>query len=117
LSAKCLSKYIEAYKAAYAAYVAAFAAYTAKAKEVNAVYEEAKAAAQKYVATRRSEEASKRAFNFAVKRFEIGMINTYEYTATQSALYNASSSVLSAKYDLIFKLKVLDYYMGNPLKL
>lgn len=86
-------------------------------QDILTAYEEAKAAAQKYVATRRSEEASKRAFNFAVKRFEIGMINTYEYTATQSALYNASSSVLSAKYDLIFKLKVLDYYMGNPLKL
>lgn len=86
-------------------------------QDIIKAYEEAKAASQKFAAARRSEDAARRALNFAVKRYEVGMINTYEYTATQAALYKASTSVLSAKYDLIFKLKVLDYYMGNPIRL
>lgn len=86
-------------------------------QDIIKAYEEARAASQKFAAARRSEDAARRALNFAVKRYEVGMINTYEYTATQAALYKASTSVLSAKYDLIFKLKVLDYYMGNPIRL
>lgn len=86
-------------------------------QDIIRAYEEARAASQKFAAARRSEDAARRALNFAVKRYEVGMINTYEYTATQAALYKASTSVLSAKYDLIFKLKVLDYYMGNPIRL
>ncbi|MBL7766758.1 MAG: TolC family protein [Chitinophagaceae bacterium] len=86
-------------------------------QDIYKAYEEARAANQKYQAAKRSEDASKRALDFAIKRYEVGMINTYEYTSTLNSLYNASSSVLSAKYDLIFKLKVLDYYMGNSLKL
>jgi outer membrane protein len=86
-------------------------------QDIYKAYEEARASAQKYIAAKRSEEAAQRAMDFAGKRYNIGMISTFEYTSTLNTLFNASSSVLSAKYDLIFKLKVLDYYMGNPIKL
>ncbi len=86
-------------------------------QDIYKAYEEAKASSQKYYAAKRAQDASERALDFAVKRYAIGMINTFEYTSTLNSFYTASSSVLSSKYDLIFKLKVLDYYMGNPLKL
>ena len=86
-------------------------------QDIYKAYEEAKASAQKYNAAKLAQDAAQRALDFAVKRYTAGMINTYEYTSIQNSLYNASSSTLSSKYDLIFKLKVLDYYMGNPLKL
>jgi outer membrane protein len=86
-------------------------------QDIYKAYEDAKASSQKYYAAKRAQEASERALDFASKRYEIGMINTFEYTSTLNSFHSASSSVLSSKYDLIFKLKVLDYYMGNPLKL
>jgi outer membrane protein len=86
-------------------------------QDIYQAYQETNAAAQKYNASRKAQDASKRAMDFAAKRYEIGMINTFEYTSTLNAYYTASSTVLSSKYDLIFKLKVLDYYMGNPIKL
>ena len=86
-------------------------------QDIYKAYEDAKSAAQKYTAAKRAQDASGRALEFAVKRYAIGMINTYEYTSTLNSFYTSSSSALSSKYDLIFKLKVLDYYMGNPLKL
>lgn len=86
-------------------------------QDILIAYEQAKAASQKYNATLRSQEASSRALNFAVKRYEIGMISPFEYMSSLNTLNQNNSNVLSSKYDLIFKLKVLDYYMGNPLKL
>ncbi|GBL35949.1 hypothetical protein EMGBS15_15440 [Filimonas sp.] len=86
-------------------------------QDIYKAYEEAKASSQKYYAAKRAQDASERALDFAVKRYAVGMINTFEYTSMLNSFYTASSSVLSSKYDLIFKLKVLDYYMGNPLKL
>jgi outer membrane protein len=86
-------------------------------QDIYTAFEQAKASSQKYTAAKHSQEAAKRALDFAIKRYEIGMINTYEYTSILNSYYTASTSVLSSKYDLIFKLKVLDYYMGNPLKL
>ena len=86
-------------------------------QDIYKAYEDAKASSQKYYAAKRAQDASERALEFASKRYEIGMINTFEYTSTLNSFHTASSSVLSSKYDLIFKLKVLDYYMGNPLKL
>lgn len=86
-------------------------------QDIYKAYNDVKASSGKYLAAKRASDAAERALDFAVKRYKIGMINTYEYTATQNSFLSASSSVLSAKYDLIFKMKVLDYYMGNPIKL
>lgn len=86
-------------------------------QDIYTAFEQAKASSQKYIAAKRSQEAAKRALDFAIKRYGVGMINTYEYTSILNSYYTASTSVLSSKYDLLFKLKVLDYYMGNPLKL
>jgi outer membrane protein len=86
-------------------------------QDVFTAYEQARAASQKYSSARRSQDAAMRALEFAVKRYQAGMISTFEYTSSLNTLYTASTNTLAAKYDLIFKLKVLDYYLGNPLKL
>jgi outer membrane protein len=72
---------------------------------------------QKYYAADRAAVAARRAFDFAQKRYDLGLTNTVEYLTTQNTLYTAESRLASAKYDLIFKLKVIDYYLGKELKL
>ncbi|GAA4457863.1 TolC family protein [Rurimicrobium arvi] len=74
-------------------------------------------AIQKYYASRRSQEAAQRAFDFAEKRYALGLTNTVEYLVTQNNLYKAEATLLNNKYDLIFKLKVIDYYLGKKLAL
>lgn len=74
-------------------------------------------AIQKYYAAKRSQDAAQRAFDFADKRYALGLTNTIEYLTTQNNLYKADGTFLNAKYDLIFKLKVIDYYLGKQLKL
>ncbi len=72
---------------------------------------------QKYYASLRAEEAAKRALDFAQKRYDLGLTSTVDFLVTQNQHYTAEYNLLSAKYDLIFKLKVIDYYLGKELKL
>lgn len=86
-------------------------------QDVYKAHNDATNAVQKYYAAKRSQEAAQRAFDFAAKRYELGLTNTVEYLSTQNNLYKAEASLLNSKYDLIFKLKVIDYYLGKQLTL
>ena len=72
---------------------------------------------QKYYAAKRADEAAERALDFARKRYDLGLTSTVDLLVTQSQAYTAESNLLSAKYNLIFSLKVVDYYLGKELKL
>ena len=78
---------------------------------------QAKAAKQKYTAALSTKQSAQRALDFAIKRYKIGMLPTFEYTQTQNNFNQASFNALAAKYEMIFKAKVLDFYIGKPIKL
>ncbi|MEI8280551.1 MAG: TolC family protein [Bacteroidota bacterium] len=80
-------------------------------------YNDAISSIQKYNAAKHAADAAARALDFAKKRYDMGLTNTIEYLTTQNTNYTAESNLLSAKYDLIFKLKVIDFYLGKELKL
>jgi outer membrane protein len=86
-------------------------------QDVYKAYYEAKAAIQKFVAADRAAEASSRATSYAEKRYELGLMNALELLTTQNNGFKAKSEAISAKYDMIFKLKVIDYYLGKEIKL
>ena len=86
-------------------------------QDVYKAYNNAQNAIQKYQAAVRAVIAARRAYGFAEKRYKLGLSNTVEYLTTQNNLYTAESNLASTKYDLIFKLKVIDYYLGEELKL
>lgn len=86
-------------------------------QDVYKAYNDAKNALQKYNAANRAMVAATRAYDFAEKRYELGLTNTIEYLTTQNNQFSAAANFASAKYDLIFKLKVIDYYLGKEIKL
>lgn len=86
-------------------------------QDVYKAHNDVKNAIQKYYAAKRSADAAKRAYEFAQKRNELGLTNTVEYLITQNNWSQAEGNLASSKYDLIFKLKVIDYYLGKELKL
>ncbi|MFA6058302.1 MAG: TolC family protein [Taibaiella sp.] len=86
-------------------------------QDVYKAYYDAKVAIQKYYAAARAEEASGRAYAYAQKRYELGLMNALELLTTQNNSLKATSDALSAKYDMLFKLKVIDYYLGKEIKL
>jgi len=61
--------------------------------------------------------SQKAAFENAQKRFKLGAINNFDYITSRNLIDNAEINALISKYDYIFKLKVLEFYMGKAITL
>ena len=71
----------------------------------------------KFNASKKTEMANQKAFEFATKRYNVGLLNTIDLITTQNNLYNARLQQLLAQYDYVFKMKVLEFYKGKGLNL
>ena len=83
----------------------------------NTIYQalnDAKGAIKSYEAAKKSEIARKTAYEYAKERFENGALNTINYFQAQQLFETAQSELIKAKYDYIFKIKVLEFYFGIP---
>lgn len=84
-------------------------------KNIAQAHANAKAALNKYNATKLSVDAAAESFKYAQQKFNAGAISSFDFTTAKNRLFAAESNLLQAKYDYVFKLKVLDYYEGKPL--
>ena len=84
-------------------------------KTISQAYISAKASLNKYAATKLSVDAANESFKYAQQKFDAGVISTFDFSTAKNRLFAAESNLLQAKYDYIFKLKVLDFYQGKPL--
>ncbi len=82
---------------------------------IEQAYLDVKSAAKAYSALENSLEASELAFQNAEQRLELGATDAVEYTQIKNDYEQVRSDLVRAKYDYIFKLKVLDFYQGKPL--
>ena len=76
---------------------------------------DAKAAKARFLATEKTKIAQNNLYNNAVKRFEIGNINAFELTRLKTQMESASINSIIAKYDYLFRTKILDFYLGKPI--
>lgn len=76
---------------------------------------DAVAARELYKSNEQTVLSSEKALEFATARFEAGALNVTEFNTSKNNLLIARAQVARAKYDFVFKSKVLDFYMGKPL--
>jgi len=86
-------------------------------KDIELAYTNALAAYKRYIANQKAVVSSTEAFRYTEEKFNVGMINSVEYNQTKSNLTTAQSDLLQAKYEYIFRTKILDFYNGQPIKL
>lgn len=86
-------------------------------QDVYRAYSDARVAVQKYYAAQNAAAAALRAADYANQRYELGLMNAVELLNIQNNSLKAQTDELTAKYDLIFKLKIIDYYLGKELTL
>lgn len=67
-------------------------------------------ATQKLTTAQTALESNIQSFNHATERFNAGKISVYEYGQAKQKLANAQSQVAQAKYDLLFKNALAEYY-------
>lgn len=87
-----------------------------KANIYNA-YQDAFSSFQKYQSSQRTVAYSQKALDISKKRFDIGLLGTLDYIITQNNLYLAQIEEVSNQYDFVFKMKVLEFYKGQGIKL
>lgn len=80
-------------------------------------YELAVTALQKYNASLRTVEVNERALDLANKRNTAGLLNILDLITTQNNLQRARIEMVRNRYDYIFKMKVLEFYKGNGIRL
>jgi outer membrane protein len=84
-------------------------------KTIAQAYANARAALNKYNANKLSVEANEVSFNFAQQKYNVGALSSFDYNSAKTRLQSALGNLVQAKYDYVFKLKVLDYYQGKPI--
>ncbi|WP_177230554.1 TolC family protein [Chitinophaga sp. CF118] len=86
-------------------------------QDIYTAHANAVAAIQKFAASSKGVTASQKAYDFATKRFDLGLMNTIDYITTQSNLFKAQIDKVSAQYDYIFKMKLLEFYRDQKITL
>jgi outer membrane protein len=84
-------------------------------KSVQQAVVDANAAQKKYQALDKSVTALDEAYKYAEKRYNAGLTSSLEFLTATNNLTRGKVDLLQAKFDLIFKIKILDFYAGNPL--
>lgn len=74
-------------------------------------------AAKRYDATARQIESLELSFKAAEARLNAGAINAVEYNIAKNNLDRSRASLIQAKYEYIFRTKILDFYQSKPLTL
>ena len=86
-------------------------------QDIYQAYNAATVALEKFNASQKSVAASQRTLDFAQKRYAVGMLGTFELITQQNNFFRAKLQDVLNQYDFVFKMKVLEFYRGQGLKL
>ncbi|TCO08443.1 TolC family protein [Natronoflexus pectinivorans] len=86
-------------------------------KEIQQAYADAEAAFRQYLASQTAVESYQESFRYTEKRFNVGLLNPVDYNVAKTELMKAESDYIQAKYSYILRLKILEFYQGNPIEL
>ena len=82
---------------------------------IEQAYNDVTAAIKSYNSSKVQVEAREESFRVMKQRYDLGAVNFTDYQISENDLFQAKSDLLRAKYDYIFKLKILDFYQGKTL--
>lgn len=82
---------------------------------INQAYVDVKSFSKAYEAAQKTLDARRLAYEYSKERFNVGLMNAFDYSQAQSRVDNAEAELIRTKYDYIFRLKVLEFYFGMPL--
>ena len=86
-------------------------------QDIYQAYNAAIVALKTYTASTKSAEAAQKSYDFALQRYNIGMLTTLELVTDQNNLFRAKLQVVANQFDYVFKMKVLEFYKGHGIKL
>jgi len=82
---------------------------------IEQAFADAKASLTQYEASKISLESQELAFQNEQDKYDLGVSTYFQLEQVRNRLINAQSSFLNAKYNYVFKTKVLDFYLDKPI--
>ncbi|WP_296382920.1 TolC family protein [Winogradskyella sp.] len=77
-------------------------------------YVDAKGSLKSFEAANTALESQQLAYDYAKERYDVGLTNAFDFSQSKLRFDNSKIELNRAKYDYIFKLKVLELYFGIP---
>ncbi|MGJ8736965.1 TolC family protein [Zobellia laminariae] len=84
---------------------------------INQAYVDVTSFSKAYDAAQKTLDARRLAYDYSKERYDVGLMNAFDFSQAQSRVDNAEADLIRTKYDYIFRLKVLEFYFGLPLEL
>jgi outer membrane protein len=75
------------------------------------------AAEKSYFSSKQTFDSNKESLNITKQRYDAGFVNTLDYNTAVTNFDKSQNDMIEAQYQMIFRSKVIDYYIGNPIKL
>jgi outer membrane protein len=86
-------------------------------QDIYQAYNNAVVAMEKFDAGKKNVAAAERSYDFSMKRYAVGMLGTFELITNQNNLFTAKLQNVLNQFDYVFKMKVLEFYRGQGIKL
>jgi len=86
-------------------------------QDIYQAYTAAMTALEKFNASKKAVESAEKTYLFAGKRFDVGLLNTFDLITSQNNVLRAKLDYSINQFDYVFKMKVLEFYKGQGLKL
>ncbi|MCF6168871.1 TolC family protein [Lutibacter sp.] len=84
-------------------------------KIIERAFMDAKAALKTYVAAEKNVTSQELSFKNSQESYNLGVMTSFDFEQVKNRFLNAQSSLINAKYDFVFRTKVLDFYVGKSL--
>ena len=86
-------------------------------KEIQQAYYNALASESKYKSSQSASESAEASFRLMSEKYANGKASATEYNEMRTAWMRALSDGIQAKYEFVYRSKILDFYKGVPLVL
>lgn len=80
-------------------------------------YSSAVSSLESYNASVKAHKTQQYAYDLSKKRYELGVLSTIDFILTENNLFTAQVNELSARYNYVFRMKILEFYKGQGVKL
>ncbi len=86
-------------------------------QDIYTAYTNAVIAFNKLAASQKAVTSAEKTFQFATKRYDLGLLGTIELLNNQNNFLKAKVNYKSAQYEYVFRIKLLEFYKGESLSL
>lgn len=86
-------------------------------KDIQQAHANARASMKKFFSSETAVSSTQEAFRYTEEKFNLGLVNSVDYNQEKNNLFKSKSDLLQAKYEYIFRTKILDFYNGIEINL